>query len=194
MFAILYGVLALVGLCAGLVIAARARELCWRAPVDHELLDRALREARSDATSSALLARTLEPSWVAELLRVGAQARAEGQPADDAIDEALMDLRARTTHSLLTVNVLGRVAPPLAFMAAIVTMATALRHDAGLLSLQKGLAESIAVNQAVLAIATGTTISLVCRFAIDLLSRRGARLLGDLQRAVALLDELRAAT
>ena len=188
-FAGLYGVLAVVGVFAIALIAVRSHELCWRAPSDSKLLDQALREAKGETAAVTALAGALAPAWASQLMYAASSARGNGQPAEVALEETLSELRSRAFGAVLTVHTLGRLAPPIAFVTAMVTLAAAFRHDAGLLSLQRGLAESIAVNHAVLSIMTGTTISFVCRFAVTFLKQRAASLVRELESCADLLTE-----
>lgn len=182
MFAVCFGALTLVALCAAAVLASRARELCLRAPIDATSFLPALREHRDNRAALATLAGAVEPAWIAELIEAALQAHEDRAPIHDALDELLIDLRARAFAGLLMVRTLGRIAPPIAFVGAIVELGLAFRHDAGLLSLQKGLAESIAIGHAALAIVTGMTIAVVCRFGARFLSERAGRLMADLRR------------
>lgn len=187
MFAAMYGVLLLVALAAVVALALRARELCLRAPVEAKLLARTLREHRDDDAALAKLAAALRPAWAAELVDTTLSARAEGDDVLAALEDTLVDLQARADRGLLFAHTLGRIAPPIAFVAAILELGFAFRREAGLLSLQKGLAESIAIGHAALGILTGMTIAVVCRFGVGYLEAQGKSVLADARQCARAL-------
>lgn len=191
-FAALFACQLLAALSAVVVIGRRAHALLVMAPLEAATFTRALRahiEAGELSSASALVAR-LQPAYCAELAQAVLRARAEGFDPRSALNEALDDLRERTLASLLVVQTLGRIAPPLAFAAAIVTLGSGFGRDVGLLALQRGLAESIAVGQAMLSVVTGMTVSLLCRACTGMLLRWGRALQVDLKQTAAALAPL----
>jgi hypothetical protein len=93
--------------------------------------------------------------------------------------ERLDDVQLQTSACIDRLRALARMAPPLAFGSAIAVMATGFGGDAGLVALQRGLAESIALSRAMLSVVTGMTTSLVCRAAANALVRRARALLSE---------------
>ena len=125
-----------------------------------------------------------------------ARSRAIARMASDAAGLALAaradDLRADLAHAASSgayvLRGIGRVAPPLALVGAIVVMGQGFGAPTGLGALKAGFAARTAVAQAGVAFGIGIVTSVVCFTAAAGLVRRARSARSDLERAVRALD------
>jgi hypothetical protein len=161
-----------------------ARAVLWIAPCDARMLVEAI--AVSLAGRQRDLARRLassaEPAWAAQMTTLGL-----ADPEADTPRNAMDDLRAALVgfeaERVRALAALGRIAGPLAFLAIVIELAAAFGPGHGLLALQRGLVQSLAIERAALSFAVGLATTLVCTL--------GARLLGERLRALS--EELKQA-
>lgn len=100
------------------------------------------------------------------------------------------ELCARELVGVLPLRSLARMALPLAFLGGILQLSAAFGGGQGLIALQRGLAEHIALQSALLAFSIGLGTSLFCGAAAGLLHRRGREqiaALGAVMRTAASL-------
>ncbi len=145
------------------------------------------RMATGERTAALALSHALLPAWVAELSCTALGA--DGSPDERrlVVEELAIDLQAAAHGLLSSIVALGRIAGPLAFAIAIVHMGLAFRHETGLLALQRGLPQTIAVERAVLSIVTGMATSLVCHVSVALLRKHVVTLQRDVRVAAEVL-------
>jgi hypothetical protein len=174
------------------LLARRARQLLILAPVDSRALAERLRElvARADFTQAIELSRELRPSWAAMISEQALQAHAQGEAVEIVTDDLVADLREREANHYLGMRTLGRAAFPLALAVAIVELGRGFSGDSGLLSLQRGLAESTAVERAAFAIACGFAASMLAQLGLRLQQRQSRELLAGIKRVTDVLRTL----
>jgi hypothetical protein len=101
------------------------------------------------------------------------------------------ELCARQFDGVQPLRSLARMALPLAFLGGILQLSAAFGGGQGLIALQRGLAEHIALQAALLAFSIGVGTSLFCAAAAGLLQRRGreqAAALGAVMRMATTLQ------
>jgi len=118
------------------------------------------REAAAD------FARRLPPGPFTDLTRQALAADPEAPVLHD-------ELCARQYDGVLPLRSLARMALPLAFLGGILQLSAAFGGGQGLIALQRGLAEHIALQSALLAFSIGVGTSLFSAAAAGLLQRRG---------------------
>lgn len=170
-------------------LARAAKVIAWDAPCD----PRALLDACGVALAGGQpeLARALaggcRPAWLARLAEAGIEAELEGASetgardrarAREAMDELAAALVLAEADRLRGLAGLGRIAGPLAFLAIVLELAAAFGPGHGLLALQAGLVQSIAIERAALSLAIGVATTMTCVLAATFLRDR-LRALGD---------------
>ena len=165
-------------------LARAARSIVWLAPSD----GRALAETFAVAIRGRQLglARAIveacRPAWTARMLDA-ALAEGEGAEPKDAMDEVRSELVGEQADRLRALAALGRIAGPLAFLAIVLELAAAFGPGHGLIALQQGLVQSIAIERAALSFALGLATTLSCIAGATFLRERLRALSDELKRA-----------
>jgi hypothetical protein len=102
----------------------------------------------------------------------------------------LEDLRGRSFEGVAALRSLARMALPLAFLGGILQLSAAFGGGVGLIALQKGLAEHIALQSALLSFAAGLGTTLFCAAAAILLHRRAREQAAALDAVVRAVGNL----
>ena len=176
----------------GLVVE-RVRALAFVGALDavafRAAVVRALRNRDDLAPASALVA-AARPSFAADacwpLLDL---ARPESERFAD-LDDTLFDVRARITRGLRALRIAASMGSLLGFIGAAIEIHWIFNGDHGLLRLQAGLVESIALGHAVLSIALGIGTSALALGSWAVLKDVGKRALSDTHRLVGTVEDL----
>jgi hypothetical protein len=154
------------------------------APVDTKPFLAAVRRALEDGDVEDVrsLAEAGRPAWVPDLIAV----TLAGDPAD-AMERA-SDLRFDATRRLYALRVFASLGTALGFLGALVELIWLLSGDHGLLALQAGLVERIAMERAILAMVLGVAISVFCLVSLAILKKAALALARDLGSAADLLE------
>lgn len=182
-------------------IVERARYLFWLAPLSGEGLKHVLRAIEQGAWGDVeVWAREVPGSHVGQILRVvrgtsgerGAESASGEQGAssasgehraesvsgaverEEALAELLFDLQARALARLRLLRVGATIASTVGLMIGILRIRGGVGAPAGLLALEAGLPEKIALGQALFSMGVGVATSAVCFYAVGVL-RDGAR-------------------
>lgn len=180
-------------LLSAIALAVAARSLI-RLYLASAVDTRPLLEAVSDgmlgngADAFAVLSR-FPHSAVARLAHARLTEEHPGQESDVVIAQ----LRHEAFEGVAALRTLGRMASPLAFIGVMVEMGLALTGGQGLVALQRGLAERIALEHAAVGVAIGVATSVVCLGAAATLQRGGRERLSDLRLTLDIVDTARKA-
>jgi hypothetical protein len=174
------------------LLLRRAHQLLVAAPVDTRALAEQLhlQLSRGEIPEAIRLVQQLRPSWAAQVAEQALLAHEQGEGVERVADDLASDLREREAGHYLVMRTLGRAAFPLALAVAIVELGAGFSGDAGLLSLQRGLAESIAVERAAFAIACGFSGSMLAQLGLRLQQRESRKLLTGIKRVTDVLGTL----
>jgi ABC-type transporter Mla subunit MlaD len=156
------------------LIAERLWQLCWRAPLSPQLASAVLAAvaARADSVLQALVV-TRPHSHAARLI-------AEAAAAEGDVDELISELRADATQRLGALRALATLSSTLGLLIGIVSLSVGFDpEEAGLLALEAGRPEKLAMGRALAAMAGGVGCSAVCFYALGRLRPLAARLLRD---------------
>ena len=151
---------------AAIEIALGASLLFVRAPCDarglSEAITIALRGMQRDLAES--IAQACHPAWAAQAWTVGLSAASAGSgaAARQAVEELRFDVVARAAERLRRLSAVARIASTLAFLAIILELASAFHGEHGLLALQRGLVERLAIESALLSFGIGLATSGAC--------------------------------
>jgi hypothetical protein len=196
------------GLAATLlgVIGDRVHILMFAAPLHRrgvEFVLRLLSSADSDPRTSAgsaqldalrAFASTAGTSrtHVARVLRAVLDCDEQGEHRQDALAELSFELSAEATARLRTLRVGATIASTLGLLVGIVRLRGGFAKPSGLLALEAGLTERMALSDALLSMAIGVGTSAVCFYALSLLGEAARALMAQRARVErALLDALR---
>ncbi|HEX6243312.1 MAG TPA: hypothetical protein VFZ61_20505 [Polyangiales bacterium] len=144
----------------------------------------ALEQGRVDEARS--WAEQAVQTHVGQLLRAGLVG--SRQPDDD-LSDLLFDLQARSLVRLRALRVGATIASTTGLLVGILRIRGGLGPDQGLLALEAGLAEKVALGQALSAMAIGIGTSAVCFYALGVLREaakavltQGTKVAGVLRR------------
>jgi hypothetical protein len=156
------------------LVAERVWHLCWRAPLSPEL------RSAVQAAISARAEHALQAIVLARPHSHAARLIAEAGAEEPEIDELISDLRADATERLGALRVLATLSSTLGLLAGIVSLSVGFNPEAaGLLALEAGRPEKLAMGRALAAMAGGVGCSAVCFYALGRLRPLAARLLRD---------------
>lgn len=177
----------LLGSIALVSIARSARTLMIQAPCDAEALSDAITTAIEAGHRSLAhaLADACRPAWVARAWSVQLEASTGGRRRAEELHNELV---TSESDRLRTLSALGRLASPLAFLAIVLELANALHGEHGLVALQRGLVERIAIEHALLSFAIGAATTGVCVSAASVMRERLRALSRSLRRASPALE------
>ena len=161
----------------------------FAAPLDARLFGRALDRAldAGDIEQARALARAGGGAWLARIARAALDVWAAPSTVTGALDEALADLRDDADSGLRPLRVVATLASTLGMLSAILALNGVGVRSGGLLALQAGLQQSLAVEQAVAAVALGGSTAVVLLVARAVVRRHTKRLYDDAVRLVASL-------
>lgn len=170
------------------LIVERVRYLLLVAPLSPEglrFVSEALEQGR--AREARVWVDAAPQTHVGQLLHAGLVARAE---ADDDLSDILFDLQARCLARLRAVRVGATVASTLGLLVGILRIRGGLGPAQGLLALEAGLAEKVALGQALSAMALGVGTSAVCFYALGILREAARALLAQSTKVAGVLRRL----
>jgi len=174
------------------VVTATRRLRIWL--FDAAVDERAFAAALSTAMRAGHidLARTLAhaclPAFSARFALEGLGEFAAGRNPRSALLELESVLLAEATRGQALVLVLGRVANPIALIGVIHALAVATHGGEGLLGLERGLPERLALQRSLLMLAIGFGTSLFCLAAAALMRTRARALRQALERVGTLCE------
>jgi hypothetical protein len=174
------------------VIAERARYLMQRAilsPEGFAFVSDGLQQGQ--LAQLRAFARALPAVHVARLLRAALE-RAPEEP-DEELEELLSRLRERALARLRLVRVGATLASSLGLMVGILCIQRGYSEPAGLLALEAGLPQKLAMSQALFAMGVGVATSGVCFYALSLFRPAAQALITQSARAAHLLERSLAA-
>jgi hypothetical protein len=160
-----------------------ARAIVWTAPCDVRALCDSVGVAllgQQRDLAVALIAAS-RPAWAAQLLELALDPTEQDSPRE-AMDELRSSLVGRQADRLSTLGSLGRMAGPLAFLAIVLELSAAFSPGHGLLALQRGLVQSIAIQHAALSFAIGLATTVACTASATFMRERLRGLSDDLTR------------
>jgi len=161
-----------------------ARAVLWTAPCDARVLSDAVTVslAGRQPELARRLASAAQPAWAAQMTTLGLS-DPEGVTPRDAMDDLRSTLVGKQADRVRALAALGRIAGPLAFLAIVLELAAAFGPGHGLLALQRGLVQSLAIERAVLSFAIGLATTLACTLAARFLRERLRVLSDELKQA-----------
>ena len=130
---------------------------------------------------------TLEPRGAVSQL-AAAVLEASSEQRDGELVE--LELRREAVAGIGGLRTLGRVASPLAFAGVMFDLAAALGGGRGLEALQRGLAEQLALDRAILAMCIGVSTSLFCFAAATRLQHLARDRFADLRLTIDVAESL----
>lgn len=173
----------LVSLLALAQLVRVGRAVLWTAPCDARVLSQAIAVSLSGRQRELArrLASSAQPAWAAQMTALGL-AELEADTPRDAMDDLRATLVGSQSERVRALAALGRIAGPLAFLAIVVELAAAFGPGHGLLALQRGLVESLAIERAALSFAVGIATTLACTLSARLLRERLRALSDELKQ------------
>jgi biopolymer transport protein ExbB/TolQ len=163
------------------MVAERAYALFLRYPVSEAgllFVTRRLREGDLGAVSAFLAARPR--TLLAQLL---AQPTADDEDAPDD-PTRLTELSHKPLERLLALRVAATLSSTLGLLGGVVSIARGMGGGSGLVALEEGLAQRVAMHEALSSMALGVGTAAVCFYAVSRLRRRATELVTQL-RSVA---------
>jgi hypothetical protein len=185
------------GLSAALlgVILDRAYCLLWAAPLSSRGVAHVLRalERAEDGPLRAFAKHTAR-THVGRVLAIAFEPITDGLPREDALAELSFELSAEAAARLRALRVGATIASTTGLLIGIVRLRGGFTKPPGLLALEAGLTERLAVSDALFSMAIGVGTSAVCFYALSLLGDAARGLVAQRARVEsALLPRLRAA-
>jgi hypothetical protein len=175
--------LALFGL-ALVQLARAAHAIVWRGPSDARALAEAFAIAirgRQPELARAIAGACL-PAWSAQMLEAALEEH-EGVRPVEAMEDVRGMLVGDQADRLRALAAVGRIAGPLAFLSIVLELGAAFGPGHGLMALQRGLVQSIAVERAALSFAIGIATTLASTASATFLRERLRSLSDELKRA-----------
>lgn len=171
------------------VVARRLRVVLFDVPLDARVYNRALDRAldAKDLDQARALARAGGDAWLARIARAGLDAWSEPRTVSGALDEALADLRDDADSGLRPLRMLASLASTFGLFAAILSLNGVGVPSGGLLGLEAGLLQRLAVGQAVVSVAIGGCTAIVVLVARAVIRRHTKRLYEESVRLIASL-------
>ena len=179
------------GLAVAGFIAWRMRVLFFEAALDAGPFLPALRRVLAEEGPEAArdLAAAARPAWVGRVAHAGLEARLAGGDVSIEVEEELGELRFEAGRGVGALRVLASVATATAVLGGVVELIGVLGGgQRGLEGLMAGLAEKLAFERALLAVALGVAIALVCYTARGAFRAQATALVRDMVRAAELVD------
>jgi len=169
------------------VVVRRLRVVLFTAPLDARLFGRALDRAldANDLDQARTLARAGGDAWLARIARAALDAWAEPATVSGVLDETLADLREDADSGLRPLRMIASLASTLGMLAAILGLNGVGVPSGGLLALQAGLQQSLAVGQAVASVAIGGATAVIVLLARAVVRRHTKRLYDEAVRLAA---------
>jgi hypothetical protein len=174
------GLQGLLGISVLALVVHRARVLLFEAPIDTKPFLGALVSAveTGDRAKAQRLLAGAQPSWVAQMAEC-----VLGERADLEEEELISDFRFEAFKGLRALRTLASMGTATGFLGAIVQIIWLYHGDLGLLALQAGLPEKIALERALAAMAAGVAIAIVAFSSLAVLKRAAMQLVKDAERA-----------
>lgn len=171
------------------VVGVRLRAVLFTAPLEARTFARALDRAldAGDLAQARALARAGDAAWLARIARAALDVWGDPRAVAAALDEALADLRGEADSGLLPLRMVASLASTLGMLAAILALNGVGVPHGGLIALQAGLAQSLAVAQAVASVALGGSTAILVLLARAVLRRHTKRLYDESLRLIATL-------
>lgn len=169
------------------VIAERAHYLLFRAKLSDAGWAFVQRSAQAGQLAQLrAFARALPDAHVSAVLRAAFDPDPERDEDDDDLTELLSSLRERSAARLRLLRVGATLASSLGLMVGILCIQRGFGEPAGLLALEAGLPQKLAMSQALFAMGIGVATSAVCFYALSLLRPAAQALIAQSARAAHL--------
>jgi hypothetical protein len=175
------------------LVVERVRTLSFVSALDAASFRRALSAlVRADHLDRATaLVRDARPAWVAEV--VWPLFDPESPSREDRridLEDGLMAVEARAVRGMRILRISASIASALGFIGAASEIHGIYSGDHGILGLQAGLVENLALDHAVVSIALGIATSSLALGAWSLLKNVAKHRIAECRRVVAALEEL----
>jgi hypothetical protein len=172
-----------------LVIAERAYYLLYVAPISADALKwlTARLNDRGGISDALRWARARGDTHVARIVRRGLDPSPVGGEGPDDLSELLSDLSERAVVRLRLLRVGATVASTSGLLVGILRISGGYAPPSGLLALQAGLSERLALSSALFSMAIGVGTSAVCFYATALFRRAAQQLISQSTRAAQLV-------
>lgn len=184
------------GLSAALlgVILDRAYHLLFRAPLSRRGVEYVMRALeRTDHGPLRAFAAHTARTHVSRVLSVALGPLEEGDTREDAMAELSFELSAEAAVRLRALRVGATIASTSGLLIGIIRLRGGFIKSPGLLALEAGLTERLALADALFSMAIGVGTSAVCFYALSLLREAARSLLAQRSRVEnALMPLLRA--
>jgi hypothetical protein len=175
------------GIAAVSLALSRTFELAFKAPLDTQRFVDALSGllAVEDWASARGLCDRLKPAWPARLATRALAAHAQGEGVTFTLEMTSAELRSAAHRHLYAIQMLGRIAVPLALGSAIVELGLAFQpSDAAAIAV--GSAQST-LDGALRAVIIGFTTAAFCQLSVAVLQRQARARLAELRVVADLL-------
>lgn len=171
------------------VVVRRLRVVLFDAPLDAHHFARALDRALDggDLDQARALARAGGEAWLARVARAALDVWTEPRAVRGALDEVLAELREQANAGLLPLRMIASLGSTLGLLAAILALNHVGVRSGGLLALQAGLVQSLAVAQAVASVALGGSTAIVVLVARAVIRKHTKRVYDEAVRLIASL-------
>jgi hypothetical protein len=165
------------------VIGDRVYCLLVAAPLSRRGVEFVLRSLeRSQIDALRAFARGTAPAHISRVLSVALDPASEHERHEDALTELSFELSAETTVRLRALRVGATVASTLGLLVGILRLRGGFSKPPGLLALEAGLTERLAVSDALFSMALGVGTSAVCFYALSLLGEAARSLIAQRSR------------
>jgi biopolymer transport protein ExbB/TolQ len=171
------------GVAVMVVAIPRIRALVYQAPIESKPFFAELEKLlASDRERAKRLARAAEPAWAGRAALLGMT-----ESSSREMQAFLDDLAFEAQRSLTALRALGRLASAAGLLGAVFSILWMLEGDHGILRLAAGRVEAIALEDAIISVALGMSISMFAISVRRMLVRQGTRLLRDSERAIEIV-------
>ena len=179
-----------VAVAASAVVVKHVRVLFFVAPLEAVPFLRALQRCLDvgDLRGARALAEAGGPGWIAHAAAASLAAWPDPGAVGQRLEEVLADRRDDARAATRPLRAVASLSSCLGMLFAILSLNGVGGASGGLLALEAGLEQSLAVGRAVACVATGGATSLIVLAATGALRRQSRRLLEDLSRLSSALS------
>ncbi len=178
------------GGAAAFVVAARVRALGFQAPLGDSRSSRssdyvgAVRAAHRQGDESRLrfLLRSGQAAWSSRVLSAICFGGAGNADEERALDDVVHELRYEARRGLWVLRGFARIGTLTALLGALWEVLTVSTKKQSILGLKAGFVETVAIENASLALAMGISITGFCWACAHILQRQATQLLDEVLR------------
>jgi hypothetical protein len=177
------------------VIADRVYSLMFVAPLSRRGVEFVLRALeRAEFEPLRAFARASSRAHISRMLVAALEPASDGERQEDVLTELSFELSGEAAARLRALRVGATIASTLGLLIGIIRLRGGFTKPPGLLALEAGLSERLAVSEALFSMALGVGTSAVCFYALSLLQEAARSLIAQRGRVEnALLARLPAA-